>query len=75
MPDSEKFETEIYHTGLVMTFEWEDRKEYELGKAFLDNLIEYNRGKPVPHDWYYLEAEQLDALYTFRQELKERQKG
>ncbi len=79
MPDSEKFETEIYHAGVHFTLEWKDRKQYELGKAFLDNLAGYDPAKRPPRefggDFYYLESDQLDALYTFRQELRKRHKG
>jgi hypothetical protein len=77
-----RFEMEIYtaHDGIEMTIAWANEEEYRLGQVFLKDMAggpcggsEFDPDRP---EFYYLETkQQLDALYDFSRDLRNRRKG
>lgn len=64
--------------GVRMVISWANEEEYRLGQAFLKNLAgpcgESTFDPGI--EFYYLETkQQLDALYDFRRDLRDRRKG
>jgi hypothetical protein len=76
MPDSEKFELNIYHDGVVLEMPVRGRQRFLLERAFLDDLtgrVQDGSQRPVPdpgRDLYYFDNdEQLAAYFAFRKKL------
>lgn len=78
-PPSLEMDVYIQTNGVQMTIAWTNEEEYQIGRNFLMNLgascgqsSERRHDKPA---FFYLENEnQLEALFEFRQSLREKGK-
>jgi hypothetical protein len=63
-----------------MIIAWASQEDYQLGQAFLKDLVGGSSGHRELHsdklEFYYLETkQQLDALFDFRRALRAKRKG
>jgi hypothetical protein len=76
-----RFKMEIYtaHNGVEMTIAWANEEEYRLGQQFLRELAgdgaRARRDLGEPEFWYLETKQQLDALFDFRRDLRNRRVG
>jgi hypothetical protein len=63
-------------TGVEMTIKWANEEEYQLGRKFLTDMgADCGSSRGTKPEFFYLKnKQQLEALYEFRQALKEERK-